>query len=63
LLASSVLFALPHFTQGPEGMIKTGAIGFVFGGAYLSIGRRLWPLVLSHGLIDTLDFVSHYLDT
>jgi len=60
LLISSVVFGLAHAYQGPAGMIKTGAIGFVFGAAYLFLGKDLWPLVLAHGLIDTLDFVSHF---
>jgi membrane protease YdiL (CAAX protease family) len=60
LVTGAVIFALPHFTQGLEGMIKTGAIGLLFGIAFLVVGRRLWPLVLAHGLIDTLDFIGHY---
>ena len=62
LIGSSLIFGLPHFDQGPEGIIHTGAIGFVFGLAFLTIGRKLWPLVLSHGFIDTLDFISHYFE-
>ncbi len=62
LVGSSVIFALPHIDQGPEGMIHVGAIGLVFGIAFFVVGRKLWPLVLSHGFIDTLDFISHYFE-
>lgn len=60
LVGSAVLFGLAHSFQGPVGMFKTGAIGLVFGLSFLAVGRNLWPLILAHGLIDTLDFVSHY---
>ncbi|MGI9624628.1 MAG: CPBP family intramembrane glutamic endopeptidase [Acidimicrobiales bacterium] len=60
LIGSSVVFALPHVDQGLEGMIRVGAIGFVFGIAFMLVGRKIWPLVLSHAFIDTLDFISHY---
>ncbi len=41
-------------------MFKTGAIGLVFGIAYLAVQRSLWPLILAHGLIDTIDMITHY---
>jgi hypothetical protein len=61
LVGSAVIFGLIHSFQGPIGMIRTGAIGLVFGLCYLAVGRNLWPLVIAHALIDTLDFVTHYL--
>jgi membrane protease YdiL (CAAX protease family) len=61
LVGSAVVFGLIHLFQGPIGMIRTGAIGLVFGLCYLAVGRNLWPLVIAHALIDTLDFVTHYL--
>lgn len=61
LVGSAIIFGLIHLFQGPVGMFKTGAIGLVFGLSYLAVGRNLWPLIIAHGLIDTLDFVGHYL--
>jgi membrane protease YdiL (CAAX protease family) len=52
--------ALVHIDQGLAGMLKIGAVGLVFGLSYLAVGRNLWPLIIAHGLIDTLDFVGHY---
>ncbi len=61
LVVSAIIFGAGHGYQGMMGMLKTGAVGFVFGLAYLAVGRNLWPLVFAHALIDTLDFVTHYL--
>jgi hypothetical protein len=60
LVGSAVIFGLVHSQQGPGGMLKVGLIGVVFGLSYMAVGRNLWPLILAHGLIDTLDMVQHY---
>lgn len=60
LVGQAVIFGLVHSQQGPGGMFKVGVIGLVFGLAYLAVGRNLWPLILAHGLIDSLDMVTHY---
>jgi hypothetical protein len=26
----------------------------------MAVGGKIWPLVLSHAFIDTIDFISHY---
>lgn len=62
VVGSSLIFGLPHFDQGAEGMIHTGSIGLIFGISFLLVGRKLWPLVIAHGFIDTLDFISHYFE-
>lgn len=60
LVGQAVIFGLVHAYQSPVGMFKVGLIGLVFGISYLVTGRNLWPLILAHGLIDSLDMVSHY---
>ena len=60
LAGSAAIFGLVHYDQGFAGMFKIGAVGLVFGLSYLAVGRNLWPLIIAHGLIDTLDFVGHY---
>jgi len=60
MILSSIIFGLGHAYQGAAGTIKTGAVGLVFGVSYLVVGRNLWPLILAHALIDSLDFISHY---
>lgn len=60
VIGQAVIFGLVHAYQSPAGMFKVGLIGLVFGVSYLVVGRNLWPLILAHGLIDSLDMVSHY---
>jgi uncharacterized protein len=60
LIGQAVIFGLVHAYQSPIGMFKVGLIGLVFGLSYRVVGRNLWPLILAHGLIDSLDMVSHY---
>lgn len=60
LLLSSIIFGAIHFYQGSAGMVITGSVGFLFGVAYLAVGRNLWVLVIAHGLIDTLSFIQIY---
>lgn len=59
-VGQAVIFGLVHAYQSPIGMFKVGLIGLVFGLSYRVVGRNLWPLILAHGLIDSLDMVSHY---
>ena len=56
----AVIFGLLHAYQSPIGMFKVGLIGLVFGLSYRSVGRNLWPLILAHGLIDSLDMLTHF---
>ena len=58
-LVQSLAFGLAHAYQGPTGIVLTGCIGLVFGLLYLRL-RSLWPLVIAHGLIDTLSLVALY---
>ena len=44
----------------PRWLALFGLIGLVFGLSYRAVGRNLWPLILAHGLIDSLDMVTHY---
>ena len=60
VIFSSVIFGLIHAYQGITGVLITGSIGFIFGVAFILNGRRLWPLMLMHGIIDTISFISIY---
>lgn len=49
------LFGAAHASQGVTGMLATGIVGTALGVYFLTRGQRsLIPLVISHGLIDTL---------
>jgi membrane protease YdiL (CAAX protease family) len=61
LLAQAVLFALGHAYLGPRGMLNAGTLGLVASLAYLRNGRNLWPLIIAHGLVDTVGITTLYL--
>ena len=59
---SAVLFGLAHFKWGPVGVIQTTFMGAALAGAFVCLGRRLWPLVAAHFLMDALLLVQLYLE-
>jgi membrane protease YdiL (CAAX protease family) len=60
ILASSVLRGLYHLYQGFGAGLGNLVMGLVFGYSWCRSGR-LWPLVIAHGLIDTVAFVGYVL--
>jgi membrane protease YdiL (CAAX protease family) len=63
LVVSSVFFGYRHaYYQGIHGALITGAGGFAFGLFYLWFGRRnIWPLILAHGIFNTLGQTFRFL--
>jgi membrane protease YdiL (CAAX protease family) len=59
VLLQAVLFGLAHAYQGPTGILTTGAIGLAFGLVVLRT-RSLWPVMVAHGLIDTVSMLALY---
>jgi uncharacterized protein len=55
---SSVLRGTYHLYQGFGAGLGNVAMGLVFGYVWQRTGR-LWPLVIAHGLIDTVAFVGY----
>ena len=49
-----------HLYQGWGAGLGNAAMGLVFGYAWQRTGR-LWPLVIAHGVIDTVAFVGYIL--
>ena len=62
LFCSAALFGIAHYYQGPSGMLITGVTGLLLGGAFLISRGNIWPLVIAHGLINTVSFVDMYLN-
>lgn len=60
LVASSLLRGAYHLYQGFGAGLGNAAMGLVFGYVWGRTGR-LWPLVIAHGLIDTVAFVGYAL--
>jgi uncharacterized protein len=59
-VASSALFGVGHFYQGPAGIVDSGMAGLILAAAYLVTGRNLWTCVLAHGFIDTFAVAAIY---
>lgn len=59
VLVQSALFGLAHAYQGPTGILTTGAIGLAFGLVVLRT-RSLWPVMVAHGLVDTVSMLALY---
>lgn len=58
----ALIFGYGHFYyQGWRGAVVTAAIGLAFGTMFLVFKRNLWPLILLHGVIDTLTFTAIYM--
>lgn len=55
---SAVLRGSYHLYQGYGGFIGNVAMGVVFAYVFLR-WRRIWPLILAHGLIDTVAIVGY----
>lgn len=61
LVIHAAIFGAMHAYQGLPGMIGTGFIGFIFGLFYLAGNRRLVPLILAHGIINTIGLTAYYI--
>ena len=60
LVAASALRGAYHLYQGWGAGLGNAVMGLVFGYAWQRTGR-LWPLIIAHGLIDTVAFVGYLL--
>ncbi len=60
LVATSMLRGAYHLYQGWGSGLGNAVMGLVFGYAWQRT-RRLWPLVIAHGIIDTVAFVGYLL--
>ncbi|MEN8374326.1 MAG: type II CAAX endopeptidase family protein [Gemmatimonadota bacterium] len=57
----AILFGLAHAYQGVSGVVTTATLGLVLGIAYLKVGRNLWPVIIAHGVADTVSLIAIYL--
>jgi uncharacterized protein len=60
ILVTSVVFGLAHWYQGASGAISTGLVSVILGGLFVASGRNLWPVILTHGFIDTAGLALIY---
>ena len=63
VILAALIFGAGHFYyQGIRGLVVVAAIGVVIGSLFLLYKRNLWPLILAHGLVDTLGMTARYLN-
>ncbi|MEN3317357.1 MAG: protease family protein [Mycobacterium sp.] len=60
LLASALLRGAYHLYQGFSAGLGNVVMGLVFGYAWRRTGR-LWPLIIAHGIIDSVAYVGYAL--
>jgi hypothetical protein len=60
LAVSAVVRGSYHLYQGYGGFVGNAIMGLIFGYVFLR-WRRLWPLIIAHGLIDTAALVGYVL--
>lgn len=60
VVLQALLFGVGHAYLGARGVATAVVVGLVFGIAALRNGGRLAPLVIAHGLIDTISMVAIY---
>jgi len=61
MFLQAIPFALGHGYQGPVGMVHVYVGGVIVGAGSMIFGRRnLWPVIIAHGLQDTIGFIALY---
>jgi len=60
-LVHAVIFGLLHIYQGMPGMVGTGVVASIFAGIYLIGKRRLLPVIIGHGIVNTISLTAYYL--
>ncbi len=61
VVAQAAIFALAHLYQGWMGVINIFVLALIFGVVFIRCGRSLWPLIIAHGLIDTIAITLIYI--
>lgn len=60
VIAQAVLFGLLHLYQGPFGFVFAFVSACVFGLGYVVSGRNLWPLIIVHGVWNSVGIYGIY---
>jgi membrane protease YdiL (CAAX protease family) len=61
IVIHAIFFGLLHIYQGVPGMVGTGVVALIFAVIYLLGKRRLWPVIIGHGIINTISLTAYYL--
>lgn len=60
IAGQALLFGAAHWYLGLRGVAIAGAAGLIYGTVYACNGRNLVPLVVAHGLTDSLSLIAIY---
>ncbi len=61
VVAQAAIFALAHSYQGITGVVTIFVLALIFGGVYIRSGRNLLPVIVAHGIIDSIGITAIYL--
>ena len=61
IVMHAIFFGLLHIYQGVPGMVGTGVVALIFAVIYLLGKRRLLPVIIGHGIINTISLTAYYL--
>jgi len=61
VLVHAVIFGSLHIYQGFHGVIGTAVVAVIFAVVYLRIKRKLVPLIIAHGIINSISLSAYYL--
>ncbi len=62
IFLQAAVFGVIHFYyQGAFGALTIFAAASFIGFCYVLFGRNLWPLIISHGILNTLGFLGDFL--
>lgn len=63
VVLAAAFFGYVHmYYQGMRGLVTTGAVGLAFGLMFLFWKRNLWPVILVHGIVDSIGFTARFMD-
>lgn len=61
VVAQAAIFALAHSYQGITGVVMIFVLALIFGAVYVRSGKNLLPVIVAHGIIDTVGITAIYL--
>ncbi len=61
IVIHAIIFGLLHIYQGVPGMVGTGVVAVIFAGIYLLGKRRLLPVIIGHGIVNSISLTAYYL--
>lgn len=61
VILHAIIFGMLHISQGIPGIISTALVAVVFAGIYLINHRSLFPLIIAHGIINSMSLLAFYL--